>query len=414
MVKNKNLNKDILIKRSQEFIYELLKSIDHSVFHRERKLKIKRDSPVNSALIKIFAYRHTCENFEMLKTIIIQVAEEIASLKIKEELKRLEAKNDKKSKKTDSDAFKLIKIILFLLREEVERCLAERERKNQNQTNDRWSIIIQVARKIASTEAEGHLKNSDDDVFKLIKIILFLLREEIEEYYFREKAKERWKKAEESGEWSSSDYLVANLGDKALDEIMNRPEDKAAALPADTDSDILHVNSENKASDKVTTTEISPKNITNEEEDKAVAWAANTDSDFLVANLGVKTSGVSGKVMRTEISPKNITNEEEDKAVAWAANTDSDFLAANLGVKELDELMPPKTPSDEITDEADKTDVSPVNMDTDSDYLVAKLGVKELDELLYPKLEPHELTEKDEDEDDDEDKDDEKWMGWID
>ncbi|QTA93294.1 hypothetical protein [Desulfonema magnum] len=398
MVKNENLKNDILIKRSQEVIYELLKSIDHSVFHRERKLKIKRDSPVNSALIKIFAYRHTCENFEMLKTIIIQVAEEIGSPAIKEELKGLEAKNDKKSKKPDSDAFKLIKNILFLFREEVERRLAEKERENQSQANDRWSTIIQVARKIALTEARGNPENSGDDTPKLIKIILFLLREEIEEYYFRERIKENWKKAEEHGDWCSSDYLMANLGDKALDEIMNPSEKNATALPADTDTDVPHENSESRASDEVTT---------NEAEDKSVAWAANTDSDFLVTNLESKPPEKSDKVVPADVLAKDITtNEQEDKAVAWAVNTDSDFLVANLGVKELDELMPPKIVSDETADEAD---VSP-NMDTDSDYLVAKLGVKELDELLYPKLEPHELEE----EDADEDKDDEKWMGWID
>lgn len=321
MVKNDDLRKDMLIRRSQDFVYQSLKSIDHSVFHRERKLKIKRHSPINKALIKVFAYRHTYENFEMLKGIITQSAEELASLEIKEELKELEAHHFGNPKDSDADASKLIKIVLFLLRREIEKQLKirEKEKAQRDKTKDRWAVIIQVSQKIASIEAGEYTKDMDADISKLIRIILFLLREEIEKYARKEK--ERKEKIETGENWSDLegipileadlDDLAANIGEKALDEVVYSGIPLTAPLPEE------------------------------KEDEKIGAWT-DADLDYLAANLGDKALD---EFMQAD-EPDEDGDENEDTKerdisikVVSPGSSNLDDLAANMGDKSLDELI---------------------------------------------------------------------------
>ena len=109
----------------EKFTYQLIKDIDHSAFHKKREEKLRKYRSVNSALIRIFAYRLTYRNFEMLNLTISQIAEEIASGEVKGILMQLEAADEKGDMQEGDNASDLIKIIIFLLREEVEKCLDE-------------------------------------------------------------------------------------------------------------------------------------------------------------------------------------------------------------------------------------------------------------------------------------------------
>jgi hypothetical protein len=338
MVKNDDLKQDMLIRRSEDFVYQSLKSIDHSVFHRERKLKIKRQSLINKALIKVFAYRHTYENFEMLQGVITQSAEELASLEIKEELKELEMHHLGNPKDSDADASKLIKIVLFLLRREIEKQLKirEMEKAYRDKTKDRWAVIIQVAQKIASIEAGEYTKDSDADISKLIRIILFLLREEIEKYVRKEKEK----KTETDENWSDLegiplleadlDDLAANIGEKALDEVVYSGIPLAAPLPEA------------------------------KEDDKIGAWT-DADLDYLAANLGDKALDEFMQADEPDENEDEDEDEDEDKAeedisirVISPESGELDDLAANMGDKSLDELIYSKS---ELPDEEEEEQV---------------------------------------------------------
>lgn len=109
------------MKWSEESIYELMKNIHHSLFHEERKRRVeKRHRTIDAALIRVFAYRLAYQNFNTLKQRIAEVADEIASQDIKEELINLEAEEY-----SDNDACNLLKILIQLLREEIEKNLGE-------------------------------------------------------------------------------------------------------------------------------------------------------------------------------------------------------------------------------------------------------------------------------------------------
>ncbi|MDM8522861.1 hypothetical protein QUF80_05755 [Desulfococcaceae bacterium HSG8] len=327
MAKDKDLEKDVLIKRSEEFVWQLLRDIDHSVFHKERRIRARRHTTVNAALIKIFAFRHTYENFEMLKAAIVQIAEETASPETKEELKRLESENDRVA---DANASKLIKTILFLLGEETEKCLEEKEKRKE--ADNKWAIIIQVAEKIASAEAGENPEVSEDDIPKLIKIILFLLREEIDRYYLRKSREE----AEPDNTRKMEEKIIRSFGNTREKEQPVTAEPLAVGEPA--------ANPEKKAmaevlpyTPKKKDTEISP---------------GDTDLDYLVANLGVKELDelISPRSTKSEEPEKESEEEPEIRVIKKVISGDSDDLAANLGDIRLDELMFPKKKTEDEDD----------------------------------------------------------------
>lgn len=114
------------IKWFEEFTYQLIKNVNHVSFHKERESRLKRYESVNLALVNIFAYRLTYENFGMLNDRITQVAAEIASEKFRDMLTQLETSADKATLKSHgSDASHLIEIILLLLHEEIDKYLKQ-------------------------------------------------------------------------------------------------------------------------------------------------------------------------------------------------------------------------------------------------------------------------------------------------
>ena len=113
------------IKWFEEFTYQLVKNVNHVSFHKERESKLKRYESVNSALVKIFAYRLTYENFGMLNDSITQVAAETASGEMRETLTQLESAAKGVLESPDSDASNLIEIILLLLHEGIDKYLEQ-------------------------------------------------------------------------------------------------------------------------------------------------------------------------------------------------------------------------------------------------------------------------------------------------
>ncbi len=113
------------IKWFEEFTYQLVKNVNHVSFHKERESKLKRYESVNSALVKIFAYRLTYENFGMLNDRITQVAAETASGEMSETLTQLESAAKGVLESPDSDASNLIEIILLLLHEGIDKYLEQ-------------------------------------------------------------------------------------------------------------------------------------------------------------------------------------------------------------------------------------------------------------------------------------------------
>ncbi len=113
------------IKWFEEFTYQLVKNVNHVSFHKERESKLKRYESVNSALVKIFAYRLTYENFGMLNDRITQVAAETASGEMRETLTQLESAAKGVLESPDSDASNLIEIILLLLHEGIDKYLEQ-------------------------------------------------------------------------------------------------------------------------------------------------------------------------------------------------------------------------------------------------------------------------------------------------
>jgi hypothetical protein len=106
---------------SEESIFKLMTNIHHSLFHEERKRRVeKQHRTINAALIRVFAYRLAYQNFNTLKQRFAEVADEIASQEIKQELINLEAEEY-----SDNDACNLLKIMIQLLREEIEKSLGE-------------------------------------------------------------------------------------------------------------------------------------------------------------------------------------------------------------------------------------------------------------------------------------------------
>ena len=185
MAENKHLDKDILIRRSEAAIYELFKNIDHAAFHKARAAKIGNYETVNGAMIKIFAHRHSCEGFEQLKSIIGRISETMAYPEAEAELGKIKSDSHGNIGEVSADASKLIKTLLFLLHEGVSRH-AEKKKKTKEkkggekeQADEKWKMIATVAQKIAATQKKG---KAGDDVSKLIKIIIFLLRQEIDQH----------------------------------------------------------------------------------------------------------------------------------------------------------------------------------------------------------------------------------------
>ncbi len=108
----------------EEFVYQLVKKIHHLDFHKERETQLNRYRTINSAVIKIFAYRLTYENFEMLRNQIAQTAQEIVSEKVLAQLKELGSSGEEN---LHNNASNLVKIILLLLHEEADKYLMEDE-----------------------------------------------------------------------------------------------------------------------------------------------------------------------------------------------------------------------------------------------------------------------------------------------
>ncbi len=365
MAKSDNLKRDFLIERSERFIYQLFQSIDHYAFHEERKLKFEKHVVINSALIKIFAHRLTYENFGMVKTIIVQVAEEIATAEIRDELKLLESDNNEYLNRSDSDASKLMKILLFLLHKEVEKCLKEKEKRereaHRRETIGKWSKIIQVAEKIAAAEKGGNADASEIDVSKLIKIILFLLRDEINRYS-REKEKREKEKAGMSA-------------DRLENQESKPPSTNAREVNTEPERTIIP--------------ETPP--------------LADNDLNSLVASMGdrelneVIDKGMDG-LAYPYMFPK-ITEE---------MNEGSDNLTANVREELLTERIHSEISSNKVANEAkSKKNVSSANPETDD--LAARIGEEELDELIFWGIIPKDIRKEEKEEEEKE-----KWMGWVD
>lgn len=360
MTKSDNLKRDALIERSERFIYQLFQSIDHYAFHEERKLKLEKHTAINSALIKIFAHRLTYENFGMVKNIIVQVAEEIATTETREELKNLESDNNEYVNRPDSDASKLMKILLFLLYKEVDRCLKEKEKREREarrrETIGKWSKIIHVAEKIAAAEKE-EVDASEYDVSKLIKIILFLLRDEINRYSEEKQKLEK----EETG----------RTADRLKNPKSKPPSGSVTEVKTETERTVI------------------PETPSLED----------NDLDALVASMGdrelneVIDRGMDGLVY-PYMFPK-ITEENEN-------------LTANMREELLTERIYSELSSGKVENEAKtQTNVSSENRKTDD--LAARIGEEELDELIFWGIIPNSIKEEEKEEEEEE-----KWMGWVD
>jgi len=157
------------MKWFEELTYRLFKNIDHSDFHKERELKLNRYKSINAALIKIFAYRLTYENFEMLRDRIVQTAREIASEEM-ETLKNLNAEKKNQSSPV-SDASNLIKIILLLLHEEASRHLLEDEELDLYLEEEEGISESDETGELYLDEIEGELADHDDEFDKIDELL---------------------------------------------------------------------------------------------------------------------------------------------------------------------------------------------------------------------------------------------------
>lgn len=122
---------------AEQFVYPLIKNIPHAKFHEERQKKFGKHTIINSALIKIFAYRLACQSFDMLKDKIVEIADEIAAAQVRKDLLKLnEAEWEDVEENAEENGANLIRAVLFLLRKEIDRCMGIKEEPEQEKV--RW------------------------------------------------------------------------------------------------------------------------------------------------------------------------------------------------------------------------------------------------------------------------------------
>jgi len=117
---------------SEQFVYPLIKNIYHAKFHEERQKKFGKHTIINSALIKIFAYRLACQNFDTLKDKFVEIADEIAASQVRKDLLKLnEGDWGDAEENAEENAANLIRAILLLLRKEIDRCMGIKEDEHE-------------------------------------------------------------------------------------------------------------------------------------------------------------------------------------------------------------------------------------------------------------------------------------------
>ena len=193
----------------EKFAYQLIKNVNHSLFHKEREVRLKQYKRINAAAIKVFAHRLTYENFEMLESGIRNVAHEIALPEVRDRLSEIEAAIEINPDEPDSEASDLLNIILLLLYEQVNRFLRKKEEQEK---------------RLAQEEKRKKAKNKGDWFTAMpggvvaFKGNLSPAKDKSKPDKSEEDAAEN--KAAESSSNDGFDSLLLNLGDEGLDDLI--------------------------------------------------------------------------------------------------------------------------------------------------------------------------------------------------
>ncbi len=356
----------------EKFTYQLIKDIDHSAFHKKREEKLRKYRSVNSALIRIFAYRLTYRNFETLKLTISQIAEEIASGEVKDILIQLEAADEKGNMQEGDNAADLIKIIIFLLREEVEKCLDEagdiEKYLTETPLSDNTPQKKQIAnktQKVGVKEKEQHKEEKADRKWLTSSSGGSLIfKEEIpadkpksEKKFKDELPIEKPKSKEKGQEKADRKWLTSSSGGSLIFK---------EEIPADKPK------SEKKFKDELPIEKPKSKEKGQEKADRK--WLTSSSGGSLL---------FKGKTL--EDFSKNLSDYEK-KAPAVTPEDDKVSLQAAAKKSEIKKMPNPlsdKPKPDSHTKES-RSSAKPVSSPTRTvDDLLKNLGGSGLDELIY-------------------------------
>ncbi|MDM8551266.1 hypothetical protein QUF72_14370 [Desulfobacterales bacterium HSG2] len=294
------------MKWFEELTYRLFKNVNHSDFHEERELKLNRHKSINAAVIKIFAYRLTYENFEMLRDRIVQAAREIASEEM-EALKKLNAKEENQHYPV-SDASNLIKIILLLLHEEASRHMLEDEELDLYLEEDKGISESDEIGELCLDEIEGKLADQDDEIDEIDEIEE-LLTEQDEASDKQPDEKERKEKSDPRWATSSSTDRLTFRGDllddlaKNLAEYEKKKTTTSAGKLKDRESDdFFDEKKDSKTEDE------------NAADLKEVETEVDKSIDDLILNLGDK--GLDDLIFGKK-NPQDVPEDNEDEWMGW-------------------------------------------------------------------------------------------------
>ncbi len=381
----------------EKFTYQLIKDIDHSAFHRRREEKLRKYRSINSALIRIFAYRLTYRNFEMLKLTISQIADEIASDEVKNILMQLESGDEKENLQEGDNASDLIKIIIFLLREEVEKCLDE---------------AGDIEKYLTETPLSDNIPEKKQTANKTQKDI-----PEVKERQKEEKTVRKWQTSSSGGslifkeefplekpkekEKTDRKWITSSSGGSLIfkEEIpVEKPKEKEK-----TDRKWITSSSGGSLIFKEEIPVEKPKYKEKEQQKEEKA-----DRKWLTSSSGGSLL-FKGKTL--EDFSKNLSDYEKKAPVVKPADDKISVKAA--AKKSEDKKMPPPLPKPEphikeSRSSAKKISSSPRTVDD----LLKNLGGSDVDELIYgtkrrkkDKKGPGEVVDREQDD---------AWMDWID
>lgn len=312
----------------EKFTYQLIKDIDHSAFHKKREEKLKKYRSVNSALIRIFAYRLTYRNFEMLKVTISQIAEEIASDEVKKILIQLEAEDEKRDLQEEDKASDLIKIITFLLHEEVEKCLDE---------------AGDIEKYLAESPLSDNSPQKKQIVNKTRKV-------EVKEKEQRkeEKTDRKWQTSSSGGSLIFKEEIPVQKPkskEKFKDELpVEKPKSKEKEQHKEEKADRKWLTSSSGGSllFKGKTLEDFSKNLSDYEK-KAPTTTVKPEADKISLQAAAKKSEDKKMPLPLPDKPKPASHPKDGKASAKktvsSPTRTADDLLKNLGGSELDELI---------------------------------------------------------------------------